>query len=129
MQFSKDELETILNALKYTYEGIDGDMGAMGDKEANAELGKLDWLIKNIEAGDESIPDFSGLFEQNPATFITWLMEEFRSGDESWQHHLSEDDRLELFVSMPTGASDLTYKLFQEVCDNYGESLTDVLNR
>ena len=42
---------------------------------------------------------------------------------------LTADDRVEIFLTALKGSSDLTRKLLVELCDDYGENLTDVLNR
>ena len=70
------------------------------------------------------------LFDRGAYEFTAWLMNDFRSGkDDGWWAHLTEDERIELFVAMLTGGSDLSRALLQRVCDEYGEDLTDVLNR
>lgn len=47
---------------------------------------------------------------------------------EGYDFTLSNDDKVEVFLSALSGSSDLTRSLLEELCSNYGTSLTDVLN-
>lgn len=54
------------------------------------------------------------------------FMNAFRGND--WMNeHLTIDDRHEIFIDVLMGSSDLTKKLFEEVCNNYGTDLKDIL--
>lgn len=70
----------------------------------------------------------TALFAVNRYRAARWLMEDFRSNNDGWWGYLSEEERIELFLSMLTGSSDLNRKLLDRLCDNYSVDLTDVLN-
>lgn len=53
------------------------------------------------------------------------FMEYFRSDD--YGEELSTDDKIEIFINCLAGSSDITKELLNDVCDNYGGSLEQVM--
>jgi len=55
------------------------------------------------------------------------FMEFFRSDD--WHNQMSVDDCVEIWMGCLTGNSDITRESMEELCNNYGVSLDEVIKR